>query len=307
MANETTYASLSDSRLSEILAAEYDLLLASRTRLADHPALLYGGSITNTGSNVIKRPFYGLDGYVLPGSESDAATVANTVLADDKFTVTVARYSKAYAPTDLAVGTDPFAVLTPQRLVQDAVVSSEQRLVALIAALAGGFSTVVGSSGGNMTLQNFMDAKASLDINDAEGAAICMLHPRQWHDLLADLSLNSGGGIIYTPATAELTRIRGNGYQGQLMGVDVWTSTRIPTANAGADRAGGMFVRGAIQWADMQMQSVVTDPTSQIAIGNVLFERERIAAQGVTQYVTHTYLGAAECLDLAGVSIITDA
>jgi len=56
MANETTYASLSDSRLSEILAAEYDLLLASRTRLADHPALLYGGSITNTGSNVIKRP-----------------------------------------------------------------------------------------------------------------------------------------------------------------------------------------------------------------------------------------------------------
>lgn len=307
MANETTYSSLSDTRLSEVLGAEYDLLLASRTALPNHPALLHGGSITGRGSNVIKRALYGLDGYDLPASTGDGTAVANTVLTDDSATVTVARYSKAYAPTDLAVGTDPFAALNPQRLAQDALVSSNQELVALVAALMGGFSTVVGSSGVNLTVENFLDAKAALDIADAEGRAIAMLHPRQWHDLLNDLALNTGGGIVYTPATEEMLRMRGNGYQGVFAGVDVWTSTRIPTANASADRAGGMFVRGAMQWADMETAPLVTNPNEQLAVGNVLFERARDAHAGATAWVTHTYLGVAEVQDGAGVAIITDA
>ena len=90
-------------------------------------------------------------------------------------------------------------------------------------------------------------------------------------------------------------------------GADVFTSTYVPTANSSADRAGGVFGRGAIVWADGTI--VNDDPTGQSMVigGKILFERARTAKSGLTAYVSHRYLGAAEGVDLCGVSIITDA
>ena len=119
---------------------------------------------------------------------------------------------------------------------------------------------------------------------------------------------NSGGAIQYDPMSAALIPTRGGlGFQGTLAGVDVFTSTRIPTANAGADRGGGMFGRGAVGFATGDITT--DDPSGQSLVlgGKVLFERSRTAKSGLTAYVSHVYLGVSEMIDLAGVSIITDA
>jgi hypothetical protein len=156
-----------------------------------------------------------------------------------------------------------------------------------------------------MTTQNFLDAKRQLNVSNAEGALLAILHPTQWHDVLDDLNTNAGGALQYEAAAQGLRDRLGNAYQGKLAGVDVWTSTRVPTANAGADRAGMMLAPGSVAWADATPR--VDLPAQQTLIGKVLFEVDRTAASGITSFVGHYYCGVAEGLDGAGVGIITDA
>lgn len=306
MANETTYSVLSDSRTSEILTTEFVRLYAARDALPQHPALMYLGSVEGEGSLTKKVPQLGLDGYDLLASTGEIAEVGNTEITDGSVTVTVARYSKSYEPSDIARMTDAQGVLNPTRLAVDAAISASQTLVNLVAALMGGFSTVVGTSGSDMTVQNFLDAKRALQNANVDGELLAILHPQQWNDFIQDLALNSGGGVQYLPATAEQLARMGNGYKGKFAGVDVFTTTRVPTANAGADYAGGMFGRGAVAWADGIPP--IDLPQQQFRIGDrVLFEIDRTARKALTGFVSHRYLGVSEVLDSGGVSIITDA
>ena len=79
----------------------------------------------------------------------------------------------------------------------------------------------------------------------------------------------------------------------------------MPTANTAADRAGGMFGRGAVVWADA-MFPTNGDPNI-INMGRAAFERERTGKAGLTAYITHAFMGVLQGIDAAGVSIITDA
>lgn len=307
MANEILFSGIGDLTLAESLSAQYILLLADRNALPNHAALVYAGDIQAGGaSNVIKVPLVGLMGHdVATSTTTDGAAVANTALTDGSATVTVARYSKSYEASDLARMTQG-GIIDPVLFAQDAMMSGALSLTSLIANLVDNFATVVGTTTVDATAGNFLDAISQLEINLVQGPYMAVLHPVQWGDIRKDLALSVGGAIQFAPATAEFITTRGIGFQGSLAGVDVFTSSFVPTANAGADRAGGMFGRGAIVWADgtIPLQGLPT----QVVIGSkVLFEMDRTAKSGLTAYVSHVYLGASEGIDLAGVSIITDA
>lgn len=306
MANETLYATLSDTRLAEVMSGVFLRKYAARDALPQHPALLYAGNVKGAGSTTFKIGDLGIDGYVLPASTGEIAEVANTELEDGSTTVTVARFSKSYEPSDLARITDGMGVLQPERLAVDAAISAGQRLVDLVANLMGGFSTVVGATGVNFSVQNFLDGKRALRNANVPGPYLCILHPNQWSDFTEDLALNSGGGVQYLPATEEQLQVLGNGFQGTFAGVQVFTTTRVPTANSGADYAGGMFGAGAVAWADGS--PVIDLPGQQFVIGDrVLFEIDRSAKTAETAFVSHVYLGVTEVFDAGGVAIITDA
>lgn len=307
MANETTYSALADSRATEILIGTWQSLLAERGPLPTHPAILKAPDVAGLGSSKVRVSAAALDGYTLLASTSDGSPVSNTTLVDEKYEVTVARYSKTYAPTDLALLTDPGQGLNFQRFATDAFISAQQTLVNLVAALSAGFSTVVGTSGSNLTLANFLEAKATLEIaNAADAGLIAILHPRQWNDLVQDAALTiTGGAGQYDPANNDVTKITGGSYKGRVHGVDVYVSSRVPTANSSADRAGMMLGRNAIVYAEGS--APVLDPVNQMAIGPVLFERSRNAQSGLWNWTTHYYVGVAEMFDAAGVGIVTDA
>ena len=307
MANEITFATIGDLTVVESITNEYLLLLADRNALPNHSALVYAGDIgVGARSNTLKVPHIGLMGYNLLASTADGAAVANTALTDGSTTIAVARYSKSYEATDLAKMTAN-GLVNIAAFAMDAMVSGAMTLTSLIAALVAGFSTVVGTSGVDATFANFLDAITALEIAKVEGPYMAVLHPVQWGDIRKDLGTVSGGAIQFAPATPEFIMARGIGFQGQLAGVDVFTSTYVPTANAGADRAGGMFGRGAILWADGSI--VNDDPSGQsiVIAGKVLFERVRTGKSGLTAYVSHRYLGTSEGIDACGVSVITDA
>lgn len=307
MANEIIYSSIADLRTAEALSAEYLLLLAAREALPNHPALFYAGDCAGRGSAVLKISEIGMMGYDLLGATGDGASVANTALSDDKVVVTVGRYSKAYEPSDLARLTDPATgLLSPQMFAQDAVSSAATTLTSLVANVTDGFTNTVGSSGVDLSIANFLAAIQTLEVNKVPGPYLAILHPQQIGDLRAAIASTSGGAIQWLPASQEQIQILGSGYRGQWMGVDLFSTAHVPTANAGADYAGGMFGRGAVCWADASIQTD-GDPNMILVGGKILLERERTARAGLTAYVSHAYYGVSKGQDLAGVSVITDA
>lgn len=310
MANEILYAGIADLRTSEVLGEEWMLLIQDRNALPNHQALKYVGDIAGRGSSTIKVPHIGLMAYDLLAATADGASVANTALTDGSSTVAVARYSKSYEASDLAMLTDGQGLINPQMFAMDAMASSAMTLTDLIANVTDGFATTAGSTGVDLSLTNFLTAIGLLEVNSggaiAPGGVMAVLHGQQVADLRQSFAASSGGAVQWSQDAQTLLPIRGGGFRGNIYGVDIFASSKVPTANAGADRAGGMFVNGALLWGDGSIP--VSSDANQLIIGEkVLFERDRTAKAATTAFVSHRYLGVSKGLDLLGVSIITDA
>jgi len=308
VANEILYAGLTDQRTVEILDGQVLQLLADRSALPNHPALYYAGDLAGSGSTTIKVPFVGLDGYDLPAPRADGAAAVNTALVDSSYTISVNTKTKAYEPSDIARFSDSLGVLNAERFAQDAVASHMLQITDQIAGLVGNFSNTVGASGSDLSIANVLAGLTLLEVGCqaslAEGEVMAVLHTVQMGDLRTALATVAAGALQWSVPPEQLV-VRGNGYRGRYLGVDWFSSSYVDLVNVGADRAGGMFVRGAIGWADM---SQVADSADQIVLGGkILFERDRTAKSGLTAYVSHSINGSSEMLDAAGVSIITDA
>lgn len=314
MANEILYSGLSDQRVAAVLSETYSLLLADREAGAlSHPAIQYAGAgFARRGSTVVQIPQIGLMGYdLLTAASTEGSSEANAALTDGNDQVTVARYGKIYEASDLARLTDPgTGILDVSAMAMDLVASTGQTLIDLIAALASGFSSTVGSTGVDLSYTNFTDAITTLEIAKVTGQLMAILHPRQFGDLRT-ASLSLGGAVQHMPDPQGLVRYAGSLYKGRIFGVDVFTSSHVDTANAGADRAGMMIAPGAVWWGDAE---IPTPPGAALWVplmveGKVraALEASRTARSALSAWHQHAYLGVTEGLDAAGVGIITDA
>ena len=305
MADEIVYSGIGDLTTTEVISGEFLKLRSSTEALPNHPALQYVGSINGRGSNTIKVPHVGLMGGYNPLAPSaDGAAVANTALVDSSSTVAVTRQSLRREFSDLAAMVRPDLV-NPSEFALDALDAYSARLTDLICDVIDGFVATAGSSGSDLTLVDVLSAIGTAKGLYAVGPWMGVLHTQQWADFIADAGVTSAGTLQWQPATAEMMQLRTAAFQGSYLGVDWFVSSRVVTANAGADRAGAVFARGAVLWADGS--PAVRDPANQILVGgSVLFERERTSANGLDAYTSHAYMGVAKGVEY-GVSIITDA
>lgn len=304
MANEILYSGLGDLRLPAILSKEVLLLLADRGLLRNHPALVYAGDAVGTGTATIKVGAMGLMGYDVLTSVVEGQPVGNTALTDDSFEVTVARYSKRYEASDLARLTDSYGWLTdPALFSQDAVLSADVTLTRQIAQLPQGFTASVGTSGSNFTVADYYAATAQLEMENVQGPYLSMLHPAHWGQFRLGLR-TEGGPMQWQAPTAELLRIRGDNYKGNFLGVDIFTCDGIPSVNAGADYASGMWGRGAVIYADATIPPDATSGNVQLFLGKIMVEFDRDATRGLKGITTNYYFGVLEGIDEAGVKIV---
>lgn len=305
MANETTIAALS-ADVAEAVAAEYLLLLADRAYIGNLPTLHYAGSVNDRYSNVLSVAHAGLGGYTGLASTAESTAVANTVLGDGKTQITVAKFSKNHQPSDM-IRMIMGGTFNPQALALDAAAAGAATLSDLIADVIDGFTATAGpGSGINLDIPSLLAGVGKMGTLNADlsKGVTGALHGQQWSDVLEDYA-TVGGVIPFTNGIGDLAVLRGGSYLGTWLGVEWHRSNRVVTANAGADRAGGLFAFGGVVWADGQY--VVEDPANQMVIGrNVLFERTRLGTAGATNYTTHTSVGVAKALE-AGVTIISDA
>lgn len=316
---------LTDQRKAEILNQDYLLLAADRNATPNHQALYFAGDFAGSGagasaSSVLKVPILGLDGYDLPVTVAEGVSAVPLQITDQKFTISVARGVKAYQPSDEVRFTDSLGVYNTSRFAQDMMISHSLRLTNSIAQLVGGFTNNTTTSGVALAVSAFMANMIVLETgcmrSIAPGEAMCLLHTIQAGHLRSSFATATAGAIQWN-VKPELLAIRGNGYIGEIFGIDVYASSYVPTANAGVNRAGGMFVRGGIAWAHMTPSADMAD---QVVLGGaadggiavpILFERDRTALGGLTSYVSASWIGATRGYDtsphLLGSSLITSA
>jgi hypothetical protein len=307
---------ITDQRVAESLSGEYLLLAADRNRLPNHPALYYAGDFAGGGFGLTgstrKIPILGLDGFDLPDPVAEGSSISPITVTDQQFTITVARQGKAYQPSDEVRFTDPLGVYNLAAFARDAMMSHDLRLTEMVAGVVGGFALTQTTTGVNLTVATFLAGVSDLEVGSqgtiSPGSAISLLHTRQSADLRESFALATAGAIQWLQSDESLA-VKGSGYQGRVFGVDVYASGHVPTANAGADRAGGMFVRGGVAWADMSPSADGAD--QRVIGGKILFERDRSGLAGITAYISASWKGVVRGYDTAphqlGVSVITDA
>lgn len=301
MANEHTISSIADLFASEVLANEFLLTLAARDgSMLMHPCLQ--GVTAPAGSNVVKVPHIGY-GADLATAATEASAHANTQLTDTHTDVTLAMYALRRNVGDFA------RIVAAPRLglpafAQELAIVYQQTLISLIANIGDDFTATQSTTGVNLTWSSLLTAKGTLNVADADGPLLAILHPQQWADLEADMLAN-GGNIEGDSGNAGAVNTGLNSYRGRYFGIDIVTSSHVPTANAAADRAGCLITPGAIVWADAQFND---DPDPNIAsLGRARLERVREGEQFATSYVMSMILGVAQGIDARGVSIISDA
>jgi hypothetical protein len=161
------------------------------------------------------------------------------------------------------------------------------------------FSTTVGVSGADLTIAQLLTAVYDQEVANEVANLVYLLHPIQVFD--ARSAIVASAAPVWTiqgdgPMVGFLSSVMGAGtdpnFKGYVFGVPVYSSSNVPSANAGADRAGALFSAGrALKWVTKWMPE-----TSEILYPKL---------PGWSLAV-HTCYGSGEILDGAGTSIITD-
>lgn len=283
--NPTTTSTFDDVSYSAIITDEVlDALMATVVT----PPLLDNYDIMGSASKAVKIPK--ADKFTA-AALTEGTETANTALTSTSVTITAAEIGIQATITDvLEVSDIPAAHGARLRQLGRALAD---KLDVDICALLSGFSTTVGATTVDITLSVLLDAIYNLEVNDAAslGALVGVLHPRQTADLRTELEADAA--VIYEGKSDSTLAKAQAGYFGSWFGIDVYQSTNVATANAGADRAGGIFVRdhalGMVQKWTAKVEAMRWAPI-----------------RGWVLVATAMY-GVGEVEDLAGVKVVTDA
>jgi hypothetical protein len=301
---KTTAGGGENAVLAAAAAGYVQLLLADRTSLRGHPAIVnlsaFGAGRLGGGSLVSQFTLFGLDGYDVMPAVAEGVTATETALTTALRTVTAARRGLFREMSDLMGAVDPTGQINPMRLAQDGFQSAMVTLTSLIAGLGSGFSTSVGTSGVDFDHDVFMAAKAALIEAKVPGPYICILHPTALSRWVIDLE--SRPGITqWRPSNEAMQILKGPGFQGTYDGIDVYSSDKCPAS--GGDFVSCMFGAGAVGYVEQQ----VVAPSSAITLlsaGPIFVEEIRNGKGGATGVMTHYYVGVTEIEDGRGVKIL---
>ena len=312
MANEILYSGLADLRVAEVLKTKFQLMLADRNALPQHPVLLGGylGDIAGAGSTTCKLAqlgFFGFDDLAAVAENTAAAEIA---LTDASVTVTIQRYAKQYNASGLASLTDSVGFPSKEdAFVQDTLISCSNNLTNLVADVIDGFTATEGpGTGVDLDLASLIRGAILLQVANAPvGMGVLgILANQQWGDIHLELLGSTAGAVQWAPATQEQIVVSGQGLKGKFFGIDIFTSNRVNTVNAGADLGGALLTQGAVVWADAS--PMPDGDANKLILGRgCMYARDYNNGTDVKQHVMNHYAGASLGIDAAGVTIISDA
>lgn len=294
-----------DLRLAQILSMEIKLLLTDQANLRNSPFIDYSGSIVGTGSDTIRvrKAGLGRDLFTAVAQEDDAAT--NTALTDGHVDIVVNRAFLKYQITDLASMSGMGANdIDAMRIAQSMAGSYEAYFADMTGDTIDDFTGVVGTSGSIFDVDTMLAGIFQLEQADGNrgvpGPYAAILHPKQLTELQDSLRNESNSIFAFSPATLEAIGMKGPGYIGRFLNVDLYSSSYVNTD--GTDRLGALFGVGALGYAD-GVPVTMAGATDAMNMGPIVVELDRDAATASTSVVGHCYLGMAVLDDNRGVRL----
>lgn len=283
--NDTTLTTFNDVSYTAIIEEEVkDALMA----VVVTPALLDFYDLSGQASVAVKIPK--ADKFTA-SAVAEGVELLNTALTSASVTLSSAEVGIQATITD-ALELSDIAAAHGARLKQLGRAMGD-KLDVDICALFSGFTTGVGATTVNIALTSFLDAIFELEVADAAGlgSLVSVLHPRQTADIRTEFEADSAA-LYQGAGTSSITKAQA-GYFGSWFGIDIFSTTNVPTANSGADRAGAVFVQdyalGLVQKWAAKVETMRWPPIRGWVI------------------VVSAMYGVGEIEDNAGVTMITDA
>jgi hypothetical protein len=302
----TTYSDLGNLRLDAMIENEVRAILADMASIRNSGALMFAGDVAGIGSDSIRLRYADWGAAQPFASAVDGADVSATAITESTVDVTVGRYALRYDLTDLAVFSGLGADIDPFSIAQKMALSAEARMNSIITATFASAANSVGTTGVDMSVDDWFDAMFYLQNQSNDGDFVAVLHPQQLNDLQDSLRSESNNAMAFNPATAEMLKIKGQGYAGTLMGIDIFKSSYV--SQVGGDRVGAMMSRGAVAYAIGTPRPLAGAGAEIRPAGTpvvVAFQRDE--SKGLTEIVGHLYAGASLTEDERIVKIVTDA
>ena len=283
-----------------------------REQLADISSIRqfipFYGDLAGQGTDAITTRMWDGGAKTPFASVADGADVTSSGSNSLTSTITLGRSALRYDISDLAsfsgmgggMDLDPFAIGAAMAR------AAEARMQSILCATFSSVTASVGTTTVDLTVSNWLDAMYTLEIANNEGPYLCVLAPRQFADLQAALRTENNNFLAYMPASAEMSKAKGQGYQGDLLGVSIFRSDYCATANAGADRVGCMFNPKAFGYA-IGTPAPMVGAGAEIRNGPVQIEFQRDASKGLVEIVGSLYMGASLVEDARACKIVTDA
>jgi len=295
-----------DLRLAQMIEAEIRMILADMASIRNLPgAITYLGDVAGSGSDTMQVRLAGLAGTDEMASTAENADASTTALTDSSVTVAAARYALRRDISDLAVLSGIGNDIDPFKLAESMVASFDAAFMASVATAVASFSSSVGNSGVDFSIDDFFDAVATLEIASVPGPYYSILHPRQLADLQESLRSETGA-LSFSPASVEMLNVAGPGLAGEFLGVQIFQSSKI--TSSGGNRKGCMYGQNALGYVVGTPQPLVGAGGEVRPAGSpVVVEFQRDASAALTEVVGHAYFGCAIVEDARGVLISTDA
>jgi len=304
MANEITYTGQGgDLRASEILNAAIWDLIYDRTDLRQ--ICLKVADLGGSGSSTSKTAQVDF-GNAMGAANADETTAAgNTTLSSGNLSLSVAQQIIAYEISDLLSVTGGPGNLGMADLARAVAESYVLRFTQMACEAGDGFSSTVGTTTVDLTMDDIYSAIFTLEQAVVPGPYNCVLSPTQFTDLQESLR-SEGGALQFHAPTAEMLAAKGPGFKGSFLGVDFWASNQVQDANGGADSAGWMQGAGAIAYVEASAAGAMAGSVAAPSMSPVYAEFDRVADPGLSRIVAHAFVGVGIGEDARGVSIITD-
>jgi len=308
MATDTTGtlgALLQDGSIS----GRYALNIADRNSFLQHPVIAasFIADLAGQKSTTAEKSAYGFGADAMTGV-TEGVAASETGLTVASLTATVAPFALQRELTTLVqtVVGDPLSAAT--LIADDLAAAATAGMMDQICGVIDGFAATGGATGVDLTLAHFLSALGTFRANNMRGPIMAVFHSIQWSDLSTDVATSGSGSIALSDAGAQLARYTSGSYQGNLMGVDIFTSNRVNTAAAGADRAGAIFGPDGIVWATAT--PTVDSPGQQALYGAgvlpMLVDLDRTGSSGITELTARIFLGVSLGLE-NGVTISSGA
>lgn len=285
--NPSTTTTYNDTVYSAIIA---DVVLDALMATVVTPPLLRNFDLSNQPSKSVDVPK--ADKFTA-AAVNEGTELANTALTTAKVTGTAGEVGIMATVTDVLEVSD-IPAAHGARLKQLGR-SIADKIDVDITALFASFSSTVGTTTADLTLANLLSAIYTLEVANAPKPYVGVLHPVQISDMRTALESNANAPFQSQGIRAGTNELgpAGNGFAGEWFGLPIYFSTNVPTANAAADRAGGIF-------------------SSNYALGMVTKWASKVVPmywppiRGWVLTATANY-GVFEIEDSAGVAVITDA